>query len=92
VLVPHHGSETSSGIAFVKAVSAELALVSAGYRNRWGLPSPAVVRRWQESGANVLVTARDGAIGFRLCDRAGLVRLSRHRQQNRRLWHERPFR
>ena len=92
VLVPHHGSETSSGIAFVKAVSAELALVSAGYRNRWGLPRPAVVRRWQESGANVLVTARDGAIGFRLCDRAGLVRLSRHRQQNRRLWHERPFR
>lgn len=90
VLVPHHGSDTSSSNAFVRAVSADLALVSAGHRNRWGLPRPAVVRRWQESGATVLVTARDGAIGFRLCDRAGIAGLSRHRQQSRRLWHEPP--
>ncbi len=92
VLVPHHGSNTSSSIAFVSTVSADLALVSAGYRNRWGLPRPEVVRRWQDSGATVLETARDGAIGFRLCDRAGIVRLSRHRQQSRRLWHEPPVR
>jgi competence protein ComEC len=92
VLVPHHGSDTSSSIAFVRAVSADLALVSAGYGNRWGLPRPSVVRRWQDSGATVLVTAHDGAIGFRLCDRAGIVRLSRHRQQSRRLWHEPPVR
>jgi competence protein ComEC len=88
VLVPHHGSATSSSIAFVRALSAELALVSAGYRNRWGLPRPGVVRRWQDSGATVLVTAHDGAIGLRLCDRAGIVRLSTERQQRRRMWHE----
>ena len=92
VVVPHHGSETSSSPAFVKAVSADVALVSAGYRNRWGLPQPAIEQRWLDSGATVLVTARDGAIGFRLCDRGGLVRLSRHRQQSRRLWHEPPVR
>jgi competence protein ComEC len=88
VLVPHHGSNTSSSIDFVRAVSADVALVSAGYRNRWGLPRPQVVRRWQDSGATVLVSARDGAIGLRLCDRAGIARLTRHRPQSRRLWHE----
>jgi competence protein ComEC len=92
VLVPHHGSKTSSSFDFVRAAAADVALVSAGYRNRWELPRPEVVRRWQESGATVLVTARDGAIGFRLCDRAGIVRLSRHRPQSRRLWHEPPVR
>jgi competence protein ComEC len=90
VVVPHHGSNTSSSIGFVRTVSADLALVSAGYRNRWGLPSPAVVRRWQESGATVFVSAHEGAIGLRLCDQAGIVRLSRHRAKSRRLWHEGP--
>jgi competence protein ComEC len=88
VLVPHHGSTTSSSIAFVTALSADLALVSAGHRNRWGLPRPEVVRRWQDAGATVLVTAHDGAIGVRLCDGAGIVRLSTERQQRRRMWHE----
>ena len=92
VLVPHHGSRTSSTNGFVGALSADVALVSAGYRNRWGMPHPAVVRRWQDSGATVLETARDGAIGMRVCDRAGIVRLSRHRAQSRRLWHEPPVR
>ncbi len=88
VLVPHHGSITSSSVDFVSAVSAEVALVSAGYRNRWSLPRPQVVRRWQESGATVLVSARDGAIGLRLCDQTGIARLTRHRPHSRRLWHE----
>ena len=90
VIVPHHGSDTSSSMPFVNAVSADVALVSAGYRNRWGLPRPAVVQRWVDSGATVLVTAHDGALGLRLCSRGGLVRLSGYRLQRRRLWHEPP--
>jgi competence protein ComEC len=91
-IVPHHGSRTSSSIEFVNTLSADVALVSAGYRNRWGMPHPAVVRRWQDSGATVLETARDGAVGLRVCDRAGIVWLTRHRAQSRRLWHEPPVR
>jgi competence protein ComEC len=88
VVVPHHGSKTSSSAAFVNSVSAAAALVSAGYRNRWGLPRPEVVQRWQDSGARVLVTSTDGAIGLRLCDRAGIVQLSLNRHERRRVWHE----
>ncbi len=90
IVVPHHGSHTSSSAAFIASVSARKALVSAGYRNRWGLPRPDVVQRWQAAGADVLVTSHDGAIGARLCDRAGIVQLSRNRQQSRRLWQEPP--
>ena len=92
VTVPHHGSKTSSSTAFVRFVAADTALVSAGYRNRWGLPRRDVVQRWQDAGSAVLVTSRDGAIGARLCDRAGIVQLSGNRQQSRRLWHEPPGR
>ena len=90
IVVPHHGSNTSSSAVFIRSVSARMALVSAGYRNRWGLPRPDVVQRWQDAGAAVLATSHDGAIGARLCDGAGIVQLSRNRQQSRRVWHEPP--
>ena len=91
VVVPHHGSTTSSSAAFVRFVAADAALVSAGYNNRWGLPQPGVVERWREAGGKVLSTSHDGAIGIRLCDRAGIVQVSRNREQRRRVWHEPPL-
>ena len=47
VVVPHHGSATSSSPAFVAAVSADSAIVSAGFANRWGFPRPEVRERWE---------------------------------------------
>ncbi len=62
VLVPHHGSRTSSTAAFVAAVRPALAVVQAGYRSRFGHPAPDVVARWQAQGATVLQTPRCGAV------------------------------
>jgi competence protein ComEC len=62
VKVPHHGSRSSSSPAFVHALSPRLALVSAGFRNRFGHPHPLVVARYQEAGARVLRTSEEGAI------------------------------
>ena len=62
VLVPHHGSATSSTPAFVAATGAGAAVVSAGFLNRWDHPRAEVVARWQAAGARVLRTDRDGAI------------------------------
>jgi len=66
VVVPHHGSATSSSPSFVAAVGAEHAVVSAGFENRWGFPRPEVRRRWVERGADVVVTGDRGAVEIAL--------------------------
>jgi competence protein ComEC len=48
LLVPHHGSKTSSSAEFLAAVHPQTAVVQAGYRNRYGHPAPLVVQRYQE--------------------------------------------
>jgi len=60
--VPHHGSKTSSSISFIQSISPALALVSAGWRNRFHHPSPVVMKRYDEAGVSWLNTATAGAI------------------------------
>ena len=60
--VPHHGSRMSSSEAFLAALDPAVAVVSAGRDNRFGHPDPAVVRRYETSGALVLRTGRVGAV------------------------------
>ena len=62
VKVPHHGSRTSSTPPFVAAVAPEVAIMSVGADNRYGLPSPEVERRYGASGTCVLRTDRCGAV------------------------------
>jgi len=62
VVVPHHGSATSSSPAFVAAVGAEHAIVSAGFANRWGFPRREVSERWRRAGAAMAVTGDSGAV------------------------------
>jgi competence protein ComEC len=86
VVVPHHGSRTSSTSAFVASVHADFAVVSAGYGNRWGFPRPDVVRRWEQSGASVLTTADSGAISQRICHASPEIP-RKQRNRYRRYWH-----
>ncbi|MDA1063922.1 MAG: DNA internalization-related competence protein ComEC/Rec2 [Proteobacteria bacterium] len=88
VIVPHHGSRTSSTPPFVQALRPTLAIVSSAYGNHWGFPKPDVVQRWQSVGAEVMNTATSGAIELRLCAASGLELIRRYRHDNRRIWHE----
>lgn len=72
MLVPHHGSATSSSAGFLKAVDPAVAVVSAGWRNRWGFPRPDVVARYERQGASLLNTAEAGAIRLSFSDEDGL--------------------
>jgi competence protein ComEC len=61
MLVPHHGSRTSSSAEFLRAVSPRFAVVQAGYKSRFGHPAPDVVRRYAEQGAEVIASPACGA-------------------------------
>ncbi len=43
LVVPHHGSKTSSSAEFLDATAPSVAVLQAGYRNRFGHPAPGVV-------------------------------------------------
>ena len=84
VLAAHHGSGGSSDPDFVAATGARLALVSAGFGNRFGHPRRDVVARWQGRGAEVLDTAESGAIRVWL-GREGM-QVRERRRSRARLW------
>lgn len=90
VVVPHHGSRTSSTAALVDATRPRLAIVSAGHDNRWGFPKQDVTERWQRSGAILLNTATDGAISQRICRHSGAGTLDLARPRRKKYWHDAP--
>jgi competence protein ComEC len=85
VTVPHHGSDTSSSAALIEATAPELAIVSVGHANRWGMPRPAIVRRWQAHGSRVHTTAAEGALDITVC-KDGVSKFARARRDARRIW------
>lgn len=89
LLVPHHGSRSSSGPELVRAARARVAVASAGWQNRWGFPADEVRRRWERSGACFLVTADWGALRFTVVDGRRL-RLARAERRDSRHWWNQP--
>ena len=89
VVVPHHGSRTSSTVPFVAAVDPALAIFTTSYRNRFGHPRADVVARYVARGAETLRTDLDGAIAFDLGP-AGIANLERTRHAWARYWREVP--
>ncbi|HEX4858903.1 MAG TPA: DNA internalization-related competence protein ComEC/Rec2 [Usitatibacteraceae bacterium] len=93
LLVPHHGSKTSSSEAFLDAVSPKLAIMPVGYRNRFRHPHPAVEARYVERGIALARTDRLGAIHLRIApDRRldGPLPVSGYRQARQRYWIDQP--
>lgn len=60
--VGHHGSAGSSGEDFLKAVRPDIAVISAGRKNRYGHPAPETIQRLKRAGANIYCTMDSGAV------------------------------
>jgi competence protein ComEC len=85
LVVPHHGSRTSSTDEFIAAVRPRWAVFTVGYRNRLGHPKEDVVERYRSNGAQMLRTDSAGAVLVRLEDAGVSVRL--YRELRRRYWY-----
>ena len=84
LLVPHHGSKTSSSAAFLDAVQPQIAVVQVGYRNRFGHPATSVLERYSERNIKVIDTAHCGALQW---SSANPKETRCQREVGKRYWH-----
>ncbi len=84
IVVPHHGSLTSSTEAFVKIVNAKDAIFSTGYANQWQFPKTEVIERYRRYGANIWITDKQGAISL-IFDKDDLM-VSAERESYQHFW------
>ena len=85
LLVPHHGSNSSSSTAFLDTVMPQAAIASAGLGNRFGFPRNEVRGRYAERGIELWSTGECGGIRVRMGGRGGLE-ASSARKQRKRIW------
>ena len=62
--VAHHGSNTSSTTTFLSVVQPNIAVISAGERNRYGHPHKDVIERFEKRGIEIWRTDKQGAISY----------------------------
>ncbi len=84
LLVPHHGSKTSSTAVFLDAVKPRIALAQSGYRNRFGHPVTSVVARYDERGIVLIRSSQCGAATWRSIEPDAMAC---QRQDGLRYWH-----
>lgn len=85
MLVPHHGSRSSSTAAFVEAVAPQYAIFPVGYRNHYRHPHPDIWQRYVASVPHLLRTDRDGAVRVRYS--AAGIQIETERNRRPRYWH-----
>ena len=86
MLVPHHGSNTSSTTDFIKAVEPELALAATGYRNRFHFPSSKVVKRYEKQSIQMMTTVDHGAISISFPDNSHPYQVESYRESHHAYW------
>lgn len=87
MVVPHHGSRTSSSEAFIHAVHPATAIFTVGYRNRFGHPKEDVVERYLARGIETWRSDTSGALDLHFA--AGGIALQSQRQFRQRYWQAR---
>ncbi len=86
LLAPHHGSGTSSTVAFLRAVQPSLGIFQVGYRNRYRHPKAEVYERYGTLGIERLRTDHAGAITLRFNKE---IAVSEYRRDRARYWYGR---
>ncbi|WP_036300046.1 DNA internalization-related competence protein ComEC/Rec2 [Methylotenera sp. L2L1] len=90
LVVPHHGSKTSSTTSFVEAVAPSVAIFTVGYLNRFKHPRPEVTARYPLVGSQLYRSDYHGAVelNFRMQGPAPQIAVQNWRAQRKRYWHD----
>ncbi|MDD5335539.1 MAG: DNA internalization-related competence protein ComEC/Rec2 [Rhodoferax sp.] len=86
LLVPHHGSKSSSSAGFLDVVQPRIALVQAGYRNRFNHPAQSVLVRYEKRRIQVIDSPHCGAATWQ-SEQPQEIKCQR--TQGLRYWHHR---
>lgn len=86
LVVPHHGSKTSSSKHFIEAVNPQIALFPVGYRNRYRLPNKDIVARYRASGADLYSSGYSGAIRILFDPGTGVSIDDEYRKNHHKYW------
>ena len=84
LLMPHHGSKTSSTGPFLDAVQPQFALAQAGYRNRFNHPVESVLERYRQRNIQVVKSPSCGAATWQTREPEKVLC---QRDTARRYWH-----
>ncbi|WIG55431.1 MAG: DNA internalization-related competence protein ComEC/Rec2 [Rhodanobacteraceae bacterium] len=88
LVAPHHGSKTSSSLAYLQALHPQLAIASTGYLNGYHHPAPEVAARYADLGIPLLNTPDTGAVRIAFPVDAPPRIVSEERERQARYWRE----
>jgi competence protein ComEC len=88
LVVPHHGSKTSSSEDYLRALHPRFAIASAGYRNRFRHPAAAVVARYWQLHIPLSTTSDTGAVRIAFPGNEPPRVVSEERAAQSRYWRE----
>lgn len=88
LVIPHHGSRTSSTASFLDAVAPTVSIISRSLTNSFGHPHPDVIARLRRRGTGIFDTALDGAVEVHVAARG--ISVAAHRRESRPIWRSLP--
>jgi competence protein ComEC len=88
LIVPHHGSKTSSSIEFLNYVQPVYALFPTGFHNRFKFPHKIVLNRYERLGSKIYNTATEGTITLKLKALTDAVQAETYYKKNHRFWQD----
>lgn len=83
LVLGHHGSAYSSAYAFLQQINPQLAIISAGFDNRYGHPAPETLARLHDLNIAYVNTAEVGAVNIKLNNSQSLWQWSAYRSSRR---------
>ncbi|MGB4811525.1 MAG: DNA internalization-related competence protein ComEC/Rec2 [Methylophilaceae bacterium] len=87
LIVPHHGSKTSSTPAFIANVSPSISILTPGYLNRYKHPKAEILARYKAAQSLIYRSDYQGAVTLSFTELNG-ISTTYWRQQYQRYWHD----